>query len=1256
MLNKKNIRNYINANASTKIKSRGNQLFKFGAVKYVISDGEKIIVKVQGGKLYHVEIDTSNGIKTSCNCPYDWGNVCKHQVAALLHIAENPIIKKIDNLNPTDSKTLKRSSSYNWTKIPDHQSLNNKKIEELSVYRNRINVSSNWDCKVTAEREDSFEITVEMYYWEYQKVEFKFKNKKLEIRCNCNKRTKGLCSHQISALKFIVNELSLDFFTKFDPDFLIDKKIQVLKEYGINENNNFDEYFEIYYHNNQLTTKAKKKGVGLIKLKKYRDETEKNKIISLFQNNKEKALINSSEQKKQVLKIGYAIQFDERIGSFFEIMPIVGVPNKDKTKLSTNIRVIDQLKRGQIINPSKEDDELIEKLKQINLEYIINYFKNNYGKFIILELEKENELIYELLEYFIDKLRIIKPLLTKQKFVYKNTDTYNLSRNTLSEVKVSETVPKIIFDVREEDNIIVLEPKIEIDDKIKKISNNRVKNESVLTIEYNNILYFLDNVKDVFVVNEFKKSGSKRMAKSEFDYFFEEYISPVAKYYPVNFKLKDFKVKKEELKAKQKQIYISEIGDFVVFKPFVAYDNDLLINILRQNANVLSKTEDTINIAYRDKEYEQEFYDFIKNLHPRFQKQFPEDFYNLSFDEMIKNYWFFDVFDKFKENEIEVFGIKDLKKFKYSTNRASVSINISSGQDWFDVDVNVKFGDQEIALKDIRKAVLKQEKYIKLDDGTIGILPEKWVTKFENYFRQGQIKKGELKISKLNFSIIDEMFDEKDYSEIIGELAEKRNRLKNFTEIKKAEIPNNFIGELRDYQKSGYNWLNFLDEYKWGGILADDMGLGKTIQIIVFLLKQIKTSKKANLIIIPTSLLFNWENEIQKFAPSIKRFFLYGPDRTKNHKEFANYDLIITTYGTMTRDIELLQKYIFNYVILDESQAIKNPNSRRFKAASLIRANNKLALTGTPIENNTFDLYAQMDFLNPGFLGNQAHFKNNYSNPIDKEQNPIIAAELQQKISPFVLRRTKEQVATELPPKTEDYVFCEMETEQRKVYEAFKNKFRNMLLNKIEEDGLGKSKLFVLEGLTKLRQICDSPEILPDDENYGKESIKVKELIRHVNEKTGNHKILVFSQFVKMLAVIRRELDNNKIKYEYLDGKSSKKKREQSVNNFQENNEVRVFLISLKAGGVGLNLTAADYVYIVDPWWNPAVENQAIDRCYRIGQDKKVIAYRMICKNTIEEKIMKHQAKKTQIASEIITTDESFVKQLKKDDIEDLFN
>jgi SNF2 family DNA or RNA helicase len=503
--------------------------------------------------------------------------------------------------------------------------------------------------------------------------------------------------------------------------------------------------------------------------------------------------------------------------------------------------------------------------------------------------------------------------------------------------------------------------------------------------------------------------------------------------------------------------------------------------------------------------------------------------------------------------------------------------------------------------------------------------------------------------------MIDELFDDIDSEEIITELNEKRKRLKKVTEIKKVTVPRAIKAKLRPYQKEGLNWLHFLDEMKWGGILADDMGLGKTLQILTFLSKL--KSKKPSLIIVPTTLLFNWENEIAKFSPHLKAFYYYGGSREKETKVFSDYDIIFSTYGIIVRDIEILKSYKFNYLILDESQSIKNPGSLRYKAANLLKANNKIALTGTPIENSTFDLFAQMTFVNPGFLGTMKSFKDNYSNAIDKEGNQEIAIELQKIINPFILRRTKEQVALELPPKTEDIIYCEMASEQRKIYDAYKNEYRNKLLDKIKEEGLGKSKMYVLEGLLKLRQICDSPALLKDNDINSHESVKINELVRYISDKTANHKILIFSQFTSMLALIKEELNVNNIDYEYLDGKCSIKQREKSVNNFQENEKLRVFLISLKAGGMGLNLTAADYVFIVDPWWNPAVEEQAIDRCYRIGQDKNVFAYRMICKDTIEEKIIQLQAKKKKISNDLIKVDdESIMKGLKINDIKSLFS
>ncbi|RLD56983.1 MAG: hypothetical protein DRJ05_10415, partial [Bacteroidetes bacterium] len=449
---------------------------------------------------------------------------------------------------------------------------------------------------------------------------------------------------------------------------------------------------------------------------------------------------------------------------------------------------------------------------------------------------------------------------------------------------------------------------------------------------------------------------------------------------------------------------------------------------------------------------------------------------------------------------------------------------------------------------------------------------------------------------------------------------------------------------------------NMLNELDWGGILADDMGLGKTLQVLTLLQKEVKKNKKTNLIIVPTTLLFNWEIELKKFAPKLTYHFHYGGDRDKDIKHFKNYNLVFTTYGVLVRDIEILKDYKFNYIILDESQAIKNPASLRYKAAFLLQAANKITLTGTPIENSTFDLYAQMNFVNPGFFGLRDSFKEDYSKAIDKEGNVEVSKELSKMVAPFLLRRTKEQVAKDLPEKTENILFCEMGTEQRQVYDAFRNKYRNQLMGRIEKEGLGKSKIYVLEGLMKLRQICDSPAILSDKEDYGTQSVKIEELVRHINQKTSNHKILVFSQFVRMLKLIKEELVRDKINFEYLDGQSTKNKRQASVEHFQEDAGCRVFLISLKAGGVGLNLTAADYVYIVDPWWNPAVENQAIDRTHRIGQKNNVFAYRMICKDTVEEKILNLQAKKKKIAKDIISTDESLVKKLTERDIRELFS
>ena len=361
-------------------------------------------------------------------------------------------------------------------------------------------------------------------------------------------------------------------------------------------------------------------------------------------------------------------------------------------------------------------------------------------------------------------------------------------------------------------------------------------------------------------------------------------------------------------------------------------------------------------------------------------------------------------------------------------------------------------------------------------------------------------------------------------------------------------------------------------------------------------------------------------------------------------------EVIITIYGTLRSDIKMFSELAFDYVILDESQAIKNPTSKVTKAASLLKATNRLCLSGTPLQNNTFDIYAQMNFLNPGMLGSVEFFKHNFSMPIDKFDEQEQKEHLRKFVFPFILRRTKEQVAKDLPEKQEMVLYCEMGDAQRKIYEAYRNDYRDKLLGMVEEKGLQKSQLSILQGLMKLRQICDSPAIIKD-ETYPNESVKLTELTREIVENIGDHKALVFSQFIGMLTLIKKELDKANIPYAYFDGSSTSTERQKAINLFQEQEDCRVFLISLKAGNTGLNLTAADYVYIVDPWWNPAVEQQAIDRTHRIGQTKNIFAYRLICRNTIEEKMIQLQERKRALANDLVADDGAIIKRLTKDDL-----
>lgn len=690
----------------------------------------------------------------------------------------------------------------------------------------------------------------------------------------------------------------------------------------------------------------------------------------------------------------------------------------------------------------------------------------------------------------------------------------------------------------------------------------------------------------------------------------------------------------------QRELYITELTGLVIFRPQVKYAENAYSNPLEGNTIM---DPDTRTLYLRDEDVEDEYLALLKELHPSFARGGGQGFFYLTHDAFMENLWFMKAFERLKKEGVRVLGLDKIAIKKYSPFPPEISMEFGSSQDWFEVSAQVVFGNNKVKLKDIKRALEKDNNYVELADGTIGILPEQLVKKFSRLFRTGETDKEDIKISKTQFNLLDDMEELVNFPKIIEEIAEKKERLRQFTEIQQTTVPKKLNATLRNYQYAGLNWLNFLQEYGWGGILADDMGLGKTLQLITMICKMVEKKGKKVLVIAPTTLLFNWKNELEKFAPHIDYFVHHG-DRYDSVEELSKHQVILTSYGLVINDLELLRQIEFDAIIADESQAIKNTQSQRYKAITKLKGKFKVALTGTPIENGLAELFAQMNFVNPGFFSTFKGFKDNYLLPL-KKGNAEILSELQRKIQPFILRRTKKEVLTELPEKTEEYLYCEMDAVQRKIYDAYRNEYRDFLLKKFEEEGSESSKMYVLEGLTRLRQVCDSTQLVPNNEGKSA-SAKIEILLEHITEKTGNHKVLVFSQFVKMLDIVQEKLKENNIEYTYLDGKTSLKEREARVNQFQNDDNKRVFLISLKAGGTGLNLTAADYVYILDPWWNPAVENQAIDRCYRMGQEKHVMAYRMVCTNTIEEKIMKLQQAKTKMAKEVIAEGDSFLGSL----------
>ena len=587
----------------------------------------------------------------------------------------------------------------------------------------------------------------------------------------------------------------------------------------------------------------------------------------------------------------------------------------------------------------------------------------------------------------------------------------------------------------------------------------------------------------------------------------------------------------------------------------------------------------------------------------------------------------------------------------YRTSGA-LSIEITSGVDWFGLEGGAQFGDTGVALPRLLRAIKQGEQTVRLDDGTLGIIPEEWMKKYGLLAGLASNEGQHLRFTRPQAGLLDALLASEPAVRVDAVFERVREELRSFAGVRAAEPTADFAGELRAYQREGLGWLYFLQRFGFGGCLADDMGLGKTIQVLALLESRRdlggqngKESHRPSLVVVPRSLVFHWKKEALQFAPKLRILDHTGGGRVKPGDHFDEYDVVLTTYGTLRRDALQFKDLRFDYCILDEAQAIKNAGTLSAKAARLLSADYRLALSGTPVENHLGELWSLFEFLNPGMLGSASVFGRAGRNPDAATRNVLARA-----LRPFILRRTKGEVARELPAKTEQTIYCDLEPRDRKLYDELRDYYRARLLKNADGEGLSQMKFQVLEALLRLRQAACHPGLI-DKRKAAEPSAKIDTLLAQLDQVIDEgHKVLVFSQFTSLLAILRSRLDASKIPYAYLDGRT--RDREVPVEQFQNDPNLKLFLISLKAGGLGLNLYAAEYVYLLDPWWNPAVEAQAIDRAHRIGQTRQVFAYRLIARDTVEEKVLELQKTKRDLADAIITADNSLIHNLTRQDLE----
>jgi len=1037
---------------------RGKKIHALGHVELIEYDDlmGAIVFRVKDdgySTFYKVHINQFKDPKTlslRCSCPYNLSEICRHKAGALFHLQD-----LLDKNLLGDKETI-YDQRHTVVKM---KQLELKLIRMLSAQANfeaaenflrssRSNILEAKDERILAELE--FEGT------QYKVVIQKNEERNFDTSCTCQSDTEHpLCVHKNIVLLQLLHNYGPNYFDSirnWDKE-----KNKLLALYGYSLSDDLKGKFEFTYTDGKPFLRVLDTSIKRVLL----NQPAENKPKPVETELSPSIAVAEYEQNKTQLKLGIVITADALQYPYVQLDAVQGEADEEATKYITKTVKLDLTKFVNTEVFSENDKILLQQLRKLMPGEVSRYLDRNSPFSGIWEniIQQHNDELPEetrhlINEYLHPKFKKIFLDLQDSPFVFYLPSGKTFTTSNLLQADLMAEFISPEFEVNYANGKYLIDCRIKLPLADLNISENET--ESAILFQYHNQFFTWKRAEDIMLVEKFLPTGKISIAAEDWAVQLQQFILPLSKEYNVHFT----NVQKEEIRDAKPDIKIllREKGEYLLFQPVFNYRGHDIRSTDKEK--IILPVADKLLVIHRNLELENDFVKKIESLHSGFVRPVEGNVLALRGAEVLRNNWFFLFVDAAKEMNIPVFGFEALKNFRFNTAKPSTKIFISSNTDWFDAKIEIQFGEQKVTVEEVKKALGNKQQFVQLEDGTLGILPEEWIKKYSLLFRVGDGKSGSMKLSKYHFSVIEELYLQRDEEELFFKLEEKYERLKGNHSIKEVPAPAHLKEVLRPYQESGFQWLNYLREVQWGGILADDMGLGKTIQALSFIhhLKEEQGTLKA-LVVCPTTLMFNWQNEIRKFTPSLSFYIHHGGSRSRNGLGSADIDVIITTYGTLRSDIKQFVDVSFDYVILDESQAIKNPGSKVTKAAGLLKAKNRLCLSGTPLQNNTFDIFAQMNFLNPGMLGSVEFFKQEFSVPIDKFGEKEQKDHLRKLLYPFILRRTKEQVAKDLPEKQEMVLFCEMGDEQRKIYEAYRNDYRDKILGVVEDQGIQKSQL-----------------------------------------------------------------------------------------------------------------------------------------------------------------------------------------------------